>query len=99
MTLRPEKSEKSWHQPTGMIGDDGRFTVFTNGSAGAPPGNYRVVVFVTEPTVNATGKASLGLPKSLIPARYNLPEQSPLKLKVVEKPGDTEYDLELKSNE
>src|SRR5690349_15776348 len=67
VSLRAELGATVGHQPTGMIEPAGEFVVYTNGQAGAPPGNYRVVVFATEDTVSPDGSARPGLPKSLIP--------------------------------
>lgn len=98
VTLRSE-SQPAGHQPTGLIGPPGEFVVYTSRRAGAPPGSYRVVVFATEAAAGAAGTAHPGLPKSLIPARYNRPEQTPLRLEVAAAPAATSYTLELTSHE
>ena len=95
VTLHPAVPGATWHQPTGMIEPAGQYVVYTNGRAGAPPGLYRVVVFATEATKTPEGTARPGLPKSLIPARYNQVDQTPLQLKVVAQPTSKDYDLEL----
>ena len=99
LTLRIEATGQSWHQPTGMIDDEGRFIVYTNGREGAPPGAYRVIVFVTEAATTEKGAARPGLPRSLIPARYNDPEQTPLHVRVVAQPSLNAYNLELNSRD
>ena len=99
LTLRPDGVGASWQQPTGMVAADGRFVVYTNGREGVPPGTYRVVAFVTETTRTAAGAARPGLPRSLIPARYNDPQQTPLRWKVVAQPTANTYDLELTSRD
>jgi hypothetical protein len=55
-------------------------------------------VFASEPLTNADGTAHPGLPQSIIPARYNQPDATPLRLTVTERPSSTSYDLELKSH-
>ena len=99
VSLRPdaERGNKSLHQPTGVIDPTGDYRIFTNQRPGAPPGWYRVVVFATEPTVD-TGKAHPGMPKSLIPVRYNNPATSPLQLEVRADgaPGENDFSLESK---
>ena len=99
VTLHPLSTKTTWHQPTGMIEPAGRYIVYTNSSAGAPPGAYRVVVFASEATTGSDGTARPGLPKSLIPNRYNQPDQTPLRLEVVAQPAANSYDLELSSHE
>jgi hypothetical protein len=98
VTLRVEQPGQTWHQPTGTIETPGQYVVYTNGRSGAPPGSYRVVVFATEALKNADGAAHPGLPQSIIPARYNQPDATPLRLTVSERPSSTGYDLELKSH-
>lgn len=99
LTLRPDGLDQHWQQPTGMIEAGGHFVVYTNGRAGAPPGTYRVIVFVTETTATEAGAARPGLPRSLIPARYNDPLQTPLRLEVVAQPTAGAYDQELTSRD
>lgn len=97
LTLRPNDSD-SWDHPTGMIRDDGTYDVYTNGKAGAPPGTYRVVAFVTEDLPRSDGAAHPGMPESIIPARYNDPERTPLRLEVTASPVAGTYDLRLTSD-
>jgi len=98
VTLRPE-SNASWHQPTGIIEPAGEYVIYTNRRAGAPPGSYKVVVFATEAATNSSGAPHPALPTSIVPARYNLSEQTPLRLDVVAQPASKAYDLELTSHE
>src|SRR5689334_17952943 len=98
VSLRPE-TQNAGHQPTGMIEPAGEYVVYTNRRAGAPPGSYKVVVFATEAAASASGVANPGLPKSLVPVRYNHPNQTPLRLEVVAKPAASVYNLELISRE
>jgi hypothetical protein len=97
ITLRPDGPRGSWEHPTGMIGPDGVYTVYTGAKPGAPPGMYRVVVFVTE-QADADDAAHPGMPKSIIPARYNDPELTPLRLDVMTSAPAGAYRLELVSD-
>lgn len=99
VTLHPESTAVTWHQPTGMIEPPGEYVIYTSGQNGAPPGEYQVVVFATEAGNSPDGAARPGLPKSLVPLRYNDPRQTPLRLKVVAQPTSNSYDLELHSHE
>jgi hypothetical protein len=83
------------HIPTGVIDKDGRYSLSTNYQPGAPPGRYKAVVHATEPIEAAPGKASPGLPKSLIPSRYNQGETSPLEIEVKAGAAPGAYDLKL----
>jgi hypothetical protein len=94
-TVSLHPTEATGHVPTGVINAEGRYTLSTNYQPGAPPGQYRVVVHATEPIVPIPGKAHPGLPKSLIPARYNQSSTSPLDVEVKpDAPADA-YDLRL----
>lgn len=97
VTLRPESAQGGWEQPTGIIEADGKYVVYTQGRAGAPPGKYRVVIFATGPTKSADGAAHPGLPVSLIPAMYNDPAQTPLQIDV-EAGAKRSFDWELTSH-
>jgi len=99
VTLHPESTAATWHQPTGMIEPPGEYVVYTNGRPGAPPGPYHVVVFATDAATTSDGAARPGLPKSLVPLRYNDSQQTPLRLTVVAQPTAGSYDLELGSHE
>ena len=94
VSLRADQGNTTQHVPTGTIDGSGHYRIYTNSQPGAPPGRYRVVVFATEPTVD-TGKASPGMPKSLIPARYNHASTSPLVFEVTASPAAGSYDLRL----
>jgi len=82
------------HVPTGLIDKQGRYTLHTNYQPGAPPGEYKAVINATEPTDNP-GKASPGLPKSLIPARYNHNTSTPFEVEVIANTPADAYDLRL----
>lgn len=97
VSLRPE-SKGTWDQPTGPIaGEDGHYTIYTNGQRGAPPGAYRVVIFATESGKTSSGAAHPGMPKSVIPKRYNDPQSTPLRVQVGASSGPAAFDLELVS--
>lgn len=99
VALRSDVPGNAGHQPTGMINRPGEYIVYTNGRAGAPAGTYRVTVFASEAAVSSTGAAHPGLPRSIIPIRYNQPQETPLRLKVAPQSLPAAYDLELKSDE
>jgi len=85
-------------EPGGTVDSSGRYTVYTNGRSGAPPGWYKVVV-------TAVGQAG-PLPKgplthrptanSLVPAAYGQAATTPLAVEVVPSPAAGAYDLPLK---
>lgn len=94
VSLRADGDNTTRHQPTGLIDKAGHYRIYTTSQPGAPPGRYRVVVFATEPLID-TGKVSPGLPKSIIPVRYNHVSTSPLSFEVKASPAAGEYDLQL----
>lgn len=94
VSLRADRDNDTRHQPTGLIDSRGQYRIYTTEKPGAPPGWYRVVVFATEPLVDS-GKVSPGMPKSIIPIRYNNASNSPLSFEVKAKPSAGEYDLQL----
>lgn len=94
VSLRSKDPKATQHQPTGLIDENGEYRVYTNYQPGAPPGEYRVVVFATEPTID-TGKVSPGMPKSLIPKKYNDVATTPLGFEVQPGAAKDEYDLRL----
>ncbi|MCA9056205.1 MAG: hypothetical protein KDA75_20380, partial [Planctomycetaceae bacterium] len=61
---------------------------------GAPPGEYRVLVFVHEQTEDA-GAVHPSLPQSLIDPIYQDAERTPLRVNVVAEPSPQAYDLEV----
>jgi len=97
VSFRPDgaKGNKSPHHPTGSIGAEGKYTLFTAGKPGAPPGWYQVVVYAHEPALDSGG-AHPGLPKSLIPTRYSTTE-SPLFREVLENGAPGAYALSLEA--
>lgn len=94
VSLRADRDNKTPHHPTGLIDSQGHYQVFTSGQPGAPPGWYRVVIFATEATAN-TKQAHPGLPKSLIPRRYNDAGSTPLSIEVKRDATAGAFDLKL----
>jgi hypothetical protein len=94
VSLRPVDS-KLGHQPTGSVSPDGGYIVYTSGRAGAPPGEYRVVVFVNEDLSAATSGAHPPLPRSLIDPVYHDPDRTPLRVTVTADAPSGAYDLEV----
>jgi hypothetical protein len=90
--------QSSWEQPTGVVDENGQFTMFTQGQEGVAPGQYKVIVFATEAAFDEAGKPHPGLPRSLIPVCYNDPEKTPLRLEVAGTSPPPQYDLELSSH-
>ena len=83
------------HIPTGAIDQEGRYTLSTAYQPGAPPGRYKVVIHATEPVKPVPGKAMPGLPKSIIPPRYNDGDSTPFEIEVKEGAAAGSYDLRL----
>jgi hypothetical protein len=94
ISLRPAPGNETPHHPTGLIDNLGHFRIYTGGQPGAPPGQYRVVVFATEPLIDSK-QAHPGLPRSLIPKRYNDASSTPLVMDVVRDPLPGQYNLKL----
>ncbi|QDU25903.1 hypothetical protein ETAA8_09750 [Anatilimnocola aggregata] len=94
VSLRAENGNETRHQPTGLIDSQGNYRLYTAGRPGAPPGFYRVVVFANEPAIDLS-KVHPGLPKSLIPKRYNDAISSPLAFEVKPDAAAGSYNLQL----
>jgi hypothetical protein len=56
--------------PSGTVGDDGRFTLNTNGAPGAPAGKYKVVVQIPVSAAAAPQVKGLGGGEERQQARY-----------------------------
>jgi hypothetical protein len=98
VSLRPTSVPGGeWEQPTGSVSGDGDCTLYTDGKAGARPGEYRVVVFATEDATPKAGSAAPGMPKSILPTKYNDPHNSPLRLTVPANPSPQPLPVELTS--
>jgi hypothetical protein len=101
VTFVPDKAKGNVTQdePAGTVDDRGRYTLYTNGRRGAPPGWYKVVVtgLADAPTAAAKGPLTQRpVPKSAVPARYGRAETTPLEVEVVASPTAGAYDLTLK---
>jgi hypothetical protein len=97
VSLRSDGEAAGWQQPTGTIGENGEFVIYTQGQKGSPPGKYRAVVFATEEVQSEGGHP--GLPRSLIPERYTDPRRTPLRIDVTANPQSDQYRLELTRHE
>ncbi len=93
VSLRPVTAGL-WDQPTGSIEQDGKYIIYTNGRAGAPPGDYVVLVMANEATSTEKTAAHPTLPRSILPARYGDPQRSPLRIQA-QLGSATSFDLEL----
>ncbi len=84
VSFRPdgEKGNHSLHHPTGHVDAQGNYRLYTRSREGAPPGWYKVVVFVNEPTPDDPAAVHPGMPKTIIHRRYNQPETTPLSVEV-----------------
>jgi hypothetical protein len=88
-------------EPAGMVDGDGTYTLFTNGRRGSPPGWYKVVVTATSDVQIKQRAGSRPLrpaPQSLLPAKYGMPDSTPLVIEVVPSPTSGAYDLKLRKN-
>jgi hypothetical protein len=93
------KGNAAEDEPAGTVDDRGRYTLYTKGRRGAPPGWYKVVVtgLVDAPPAAAKGPLTQRpAPKSVVPARYGRAETTPLEVEVVASPTAGAYDLTLK---
>jgi hypothetical protein len=80
----------------GKIQPDGSYVMRTTGREGAAIGPHKVTVHCRrELTEKEIRNRSLAIPKSLIPGRYGINDQSPLAFEVVEGESNT-YDIVLK---
>jgi hypothetical protein len=79
-------------EPVGQIGSDGVYQLATDGKPGAPPGAYKIVVFVTKPS-DPNDPYSLPLP--LINRKYSTAETSGLSKEVQANAPPETYDLQL----
>ena len=97
--LRPDagKGNTSKHEPRGTIDGSGKYLVVTSsGQAGskpgAAPGWYKVGVVAA---VAKDAKNPYALAKSLVPAKYNDPDQSGIFLEVVNNAPPGAFDIKL----
>jgi hypothetical protein len=78
-------------QPTGKIAGDGTYELFLDRQAGAPAGQYRVIVFASEPRPETAGHG--GLPRLIIDEKYTHPDTTPLRVEVKDNAASGDYDL------
>jgi hypothetical protein len=76
--------------PIGSIGEDGSYTLFTEGKPGAPPGKYRVML-----TPPPDKKVALEV-RATVPQQY-FGKKSPLEVEITENKPAGGYDLKLQS--
>ena len=63
-------------RPAAVTDAEGAFELICDDQAGAPPGNYQVVIMAFKPATDADDSESK--PPSLIPVKYNTPKTSGL---------------------
>jgi hypothetical protein len=99
VSFRPDSSRgnTSQHVPTGHIDAEGNYKLTTTNRAGAPAGWYKVMVIAQNlgEDGGSTKSGAPAGPRSLVPERYLDPQQTPLSVEVVQKPGAGAYDLNL----
>jgi hypothetical protein len=90
------KEERSNRLPTAQIGEDGSYSVYTEGVEGAPVGTYKVTVYAEE-LADSTKYAGKNPEKTkvLVHRKYTQAETTPLSIKVVQFPDKGAYDLPL----
>jgi hypothetical protein len=91
------RGNASAFEPTGTVDGQGRYTLFTKGKKGAPPGWYKVAVTAHEGR-SEHPKGTLRhrpVAHAVIPGKYGQPEISDLSIEVVENPPPGAYDLRL----
>lgn len=92
LTFYPDasKGNTTQHQPTGVIGTDGRYEVFVpGGKKGAPPGWYKVVVYAVDDP--QPGKPN----KYFVNKKYTDQATTTVLIEVVNNPEPGRYDLKL----
>jgi hypothetical protein len=95
--LRPDitQGNTSKHEPRGSIDAEGNYQISTALQPGAALGWYKIGIVATEA---GDPKNPYAVRRSLIPARYNDPDQSGLSLEVVKNPAPGAYDLRIKAD-
>jgi hypothetical protein len=91
--------------PAAGVDLEGRYSLKTNGKAGAPPGWYRVIVTAHDADVRhpkqgpAEGGARSQRPvaRSIVPQKYGRKETTDVSIEVVAEPATGAYDLRLTS--
>jgi hypothetical protein len=81
-------------QLIGNISPEGDYSIMSKREFGAPEGQYRVTVMVTETPKRPNGQP-MGLPKTVSNPKYADVAKTPLTLSVVADAGPNAYDLAL----
>ncbi len=92
VALKPDASKGNTRTvaAVGVLKSDGSFSIQTNGTPGAAPGWYKVVVLALEPESNPNEDAIRALP-----VIYESEATTPLAIEVVADPSPGSYDLKL----
>jgi hypothetical protein len=90
------RHEDGLHQPAGIIKEDGSYSLKSGHREGAPVGQYRVVVFVTEPPNKAEG-GHAGLPGNIANKKFLNSSTTPLKAEVKAESSPQQFDFEVTS--
>ena len=92
LIFKPEaaKGNASKFEPSGTIGGEGSYSLFTKEKPGAPIGWYKVGIVAQQASANDPY-----VMKSLVPERYNDADTSGLEIEVVANPVSGAYDLKL----
>jgi len=95
LSFRHQDAEpgKASPEPSGIIGEDGTYTLFTDQKPGAPVGKYYVLVVSTEDIDPQKASAA---PKSLIDRKYADILSRHITIEVVEQASAGQYDIVLK---
>jgi hypothetical protein len=86
----PSKGNTGPHEAAATIDEEGGYTLFTQGKKGAPPGWYKVVVYVTEKGADREAK-----PPRVFHPRYSSEKTTTLAAEIVANPASGQYDLKL----
>jgi hypothetical protein len=84
------KGNSSTLTPSGTIGPDGRYKLYTQERPGAPPGWYKVGIVAQEAPPNDPYAM-----RSLIPQRYGDPQTSGISIEVSANAAAGAYDIKL----
>ena len=79
-------------QFVGGISPDGTYKIMHNREQGAPPGKYRVTVFVTDTPMDASGNPT-SLPRTLSNQKFMDASNTPLTVEVTDSAPAGSYDL------
>lgn len=80
-------------QPSGKVDSDGRYELFTDKRAGAPAGNYRVLVFASESPEQTAAHG--GLPRLIVHKKFMDLTTTPLHREVKDGNPSGAYDLQV----